>query len=91
MLHVAQRAVAVVRRSVRVGRQLLGFLGNYSLRMALHAGVFIRILGVVHVGTVAGLAGYTAGDVAIRTELFRSADRAAGDKGSQTQGNQKSL
>ena len=52
---------------------------------------FSVFLATTAFGTVAGLAGYTAGDVAIRTELFRSADRAAGDKGSQTQGNQKSL
>lgn len=47
VLHVAQRAVSVVRSGVRIGLKLFSFLGHGSLRMALDAGVFIRIHGVL--------------------------------------------
>lgn len=70
VLHMAQRAVAVVRSGVRVGLKLFSLLGHSCFRMALDTGIFIRVLRIFHIGAVAHLARNTAGDMAVRARTF---------------------
>ena len=65
MLHVAERAVVVVRGRMRIRLELLRLGSHVFALVALQAGLFIRIIRILHVRAVAGFALEAAGDVAV--------------------------
>ena len=69
MLHVAERAVVVVRGRMRIRLELLRLGSHVFALVALQAGLFIRIIRILHVRAVAGFALEAAGDVAVGAEV----------------------
>lgn len=68
MLHMTKCAFAVMRCSVRVGREFLCLLNERSFRMAFHARCFIWIFDVIHIFSVANSTSNTFGNMAIGSE-----------------------
>ena len=68
---MTKRAVTVVRSRMWIRTQIFRLIRNSSFGMALNARILVRILRIVLVGTMTGLAVQAANGVAISTERFR--------------------
>lgn len=69
MLHMAERAVSVVRSLVRIWLQSLGFCENIIAIVALQTCIFVRIHRVLHVRPMTRLARNSKSNVPVRAKL----------------------
>lgn len=69
MLHVAERAVTVVRCLMGIDFETFGLLGKFVAVVTLQAGLFVRIGRILAVGTVTRSAVKALGLMAVGTEV----------------------